>query len=220
MDRDFKGVWIPRAIWLDERLTALDKIIFTEIDSLDIGDEGCYATNEHFAEFCQCTERKVTQTISKLKSLGLIEQTGCNGRVRILKSNLEKSSRQTGKKFGADPKKVPGRVELFSEHSLFKNNTMSNTLREGEHTPALTLGEYGHVTMTEEQHRTLCETYGQELAGEYITRVDEYCEQTGKRYKNYYLTVRNWLRRDGRGELTELAKEVQGQTREPGEIPF
>ena len=48
--RDFKGVWFPAEVWLDERLTALDKFILMEIDSLD-NDDGCYASNEHLAKF-------------------------------------------------------------------------------------------------------------------------------------------------------------------------
>ena len=54
MDRDFKGIWIPKEIWLDERLNALDKIILAEINSLD-GEDGCYASNQYLAEFCQCS---------------------------------------------------------------------------------------------------------------------------------------------------------------------
>ena len=34
-NRDFKGVWIPKEIWLRKDLNALDKMIFAEIDSLD-----------------------------------------------------------------------------------------------------------------------------------------------------------------------------------------
>ena len=45
--RDFKGVWIPKRVFLDERLNAIEKIILIEIDSLDAEDsEGCYARNE------------------------------------------------------------------------------------------------------------------------------------------------------------------------------
>ena len=40
-ERDFKGIWIDRKIWLDNRLNALDKIILAEIDSLDATDDGC-----------------------------------------------------------------------------------------------------------------------------------------------------------------------------------
>ena len=90
--RGFKGVWLPREIWLDDRLTALEKVIFAEIDSLDNGN-GCTASNESLAKLCGCTERKITQAISKLKKLGLIEQVSFDGRERILKSNSEQYER-------------------------------------------------------------------------------------------------------------------------------
>ena len=70
-ERDFKGVWIPKEIWLDKRLTPLDKMILVEIDSLDITNKGCFASNKYLAEFCQCTETKISTTISKLKKLRL-----------------------------------------------------------------------------------------------------------------------------------------------------
>ena len=34
-DREWRGIWIPKEVWLDERLSALEKIILFEIDSLD-----------------------------------------------------------------------------------------------------------------------------------------------------------------------------------------
>lgn len=107
--RDFKGVWIPREVWLDKRLSALDKVILTEIDSLDQGDNGCYASNQHLAEFCQCSERKVSDAVTKLIKCGYISVASFDGRKRTLRSNLsnvlgrlEKSARQDSKKCEAE----------------------------------------------------------------------------------------------------------------------
>lgn len=86
--RDFKGIWIPRKVWFDERLTALDKIILAEIDSLDAGEMGCYASNAHIAAFCQCSERKVSEAISKLIDLEYVYVKSFNGRERTLKSRV------------------------------------------------------------------------------------------------------------------------------------
>lgn len=105
MDREFKGVWIPKIIWLDERLNALEKIIFAEIDSLDNEDEGCFASNEYLAKFCQCSERKITESISKLTELGYIYLESFNGRQRVLKSNLQTCARQTSKNCEAEKQK-------------------------------------------------------------------------------------------------------------------
>lgn len=94
MDRDFKGIWIDKEIWLDKRLNALDKIILAEIDSLDIEEKGCWASNDYLAEFCQCNSITISRTIKKLKELGFIEQVSFDGRHRILKSRLSKMLRQ------------------------------------------------------------------------------------------------------------------------------
>lgn len=87
-ERDFKGVWIPREIWLDDRLNALDKVILTEIDSLDSSEKGCWASNKYIAEFCQCSESKVSQTITKLTKLGYLRVVSFDGRQREIKSNI------------------------------------------------------------------------------------------------------------------------------------
>lgn len=105
-ERDFKGVWIPKEVWLDKRLSMLDKGILTEIDSLDMGENGCFASNEHLAEFCQCSLTKVSTSISKLIELGYVSVVSFDGRKRFLKSRLSKSERQTFKNCEADFQKV------------------------------------------------------------------------------------------------------------------
>ena len=86
-ERDFKGVLIPKAIWLDERLSGIEKIIFAEIDSLD-NDDGCYASNEYLAKFCQCSESKVSKAIAKLTKFGYVYRESFDGRTRVLRTTL------------------------------------------------------------------------------------------------------------------------------------
>ena len=103
--RDFKGIWIPKEIWLDERLNTIDKIILLEIDSLDATEEGCYASNKYLAEFCKCTETTISTSISKLIKLEYLELVKFDGRKRYLKSSLSKIENQTLKNLKADFKK-------------------------------------------------------------------------------------------------------------------
>ena len=53
-------------------------------------------------------------------------------------------------------------------------------------------GEYGHVMLTDEQLKKLNADYGEEATRQAIKKVDEYCQQNGKRYKDYNLTLRKW----------------------------
>lgn len=121
-NRDFKGVWIPKEVWLDTRLNMLEKGILTEIDSLDMGESGCFASNKYIADFCQCSETKVSTAISKLIELGYIYVKSFDGRQRILKSRLSNFERQTFKKSKADSKKL--------KDSNTNNNTPNKTYNE------------------------------------------------------------------------------------------
>lgn len=106
MPRDFKGIWICKDIWLDDRLTALDKIICAEVDSLSCSDKGCYASNEYLANFCKCSVAKVSASISKLCELGYLEVASFDGRYRVLVSRLLNFRRQGNKIYEADTQKV------------------------------------------------------------------------------------------------------------------
>lgn len=118
--RDFKGVWIPKKVWLDTRLNALDKVILMEIDSLDQGEKGCYASNEHLAEFCQCSKTKVSTAISKLIECGYLYIQNFDGRKRELKSRLSNFERQNIKNCNAD-------IQNLKESNTV-NNTVNNTV--------------------------------------------------------------------------------------------
>jgi hypothetical protein len=106
--RDFKGVWIPKEVWLDTRLSMIEKGILVEIDSLDFAESGCFASNKHLADFCQCSETKASLAVSKLIELGYVYVESFDGRQRVLKSRLSKSERQNFKKCEADSQKVKG----------------------------------------------------------------------------------------------------------------
>ena len=58
-------------------------------------------------------------------------------------------------------------------------------------------GAYGHVLLEDEQLRILQREFPEDWKDR-IQRVDDYCESTGKTYKNYLQTIRNWARRDGK----------------------
>lgn len=87
MDRDFKGIWISKEIWLNPELSAVDKVLLAEIDSLD-NEQHCYATNEYFAEFLQVSVPTISRSIKKLTELGLIKtktEKTSTGSQRIIK---------------------------------------------------------------------------------------------------------------------------------------
>lgn len=71
MNRGFKGVWIPKELWLNKELTWMEKLMLAEIDSLD-NDDGCYASNGYLGPFFQISTTRVSQIVSSLKKKGYI----------------------------------------------------------------------------------------------------------------------------------------------------
>lgn len=120
MDREFKGVWIPKEIWLNEELTLLEKIIFVEIDSLD-NENHCTAGNEYFAKFCDCSESKVSKAIKKLKELNMIEELEFDGRHR--KIRVVKNAMQSSKKCYAESQNL--QANNIDNNQISKNKVVS-----------------------------------------------------------------------------------------------
>lgn len=72
VERDFKGVWIPKEIWLSKELSPMEKFFFIEISSLDC-KKGCFASNAHFSELFGITTQRCSQIIHSLESKGWIK---------------------------------------------------------------------------------------------------------------------------------------------------
>lgn len=86
LPRGFDGIWIPKEIWLEPDLTALEKMLWAEIRSLGRHESGCFASNAYFAKFFGTTERRIQQMLAKLKKKNLIVNPGFDGRKRILRA--------------------------------------------------------------------------------------------------------------------------------------
>ena len=70
-NRNFKGIWIPKYIWINENLTLQEKVFLVEIDSLD-NSKGCFASNKYFADFFDLSKTRVSLIIKSLIDKGFI----------------------------------------------------------------------------------------------------------------------------------------------------
>ena len=80
----FKGIWIPRAIWLCDRLTPIQMLVLMQIDSLD-GDFGCTAGNEHIALFFGVHKQTISEHIQNLQKLDFINCTYSRDSKRVIR---------------------------------------------------------------------------------------------------------------------------------------
>ena len=119
MERNFKGVWIPAEIWLDARLTLVEKALYAEIDSFTGNEKTFHKTNETIQNEYGISRPTVSKSIKNLQSLGYIQAT-FDGRMRHLTVQ-------------ADRKIFTGRAKDFygqQEKNLRaegKNSTSTNT---------------------------------------------------------------------------------------------
>lgn len=184
--RDFKGIWIPSDIWLDERLNALEKAILMEIDSLDV--DGCYASNEYLADFCKCSERKITEAISKLIELGYISLKSFDGRTRILISNLEKNSILPRKNCEAASQKMKANNNNRDNIDENKENISKDKKEK--------FGSYGRVKLSQTEYKKLVDEFGKDYINDLIMKLDEYVESNNNKnkYTNFNLVIRKAIR--------------------------
>mgnify|MGYP003650068076 CR=1 FL=1 len=130
-ERNFLGVWLPKAIYLNKQLSWSEKILLVEIESLDNVD-GCFASNDYFADFLDVTKTTISVSISKLKKLGFIEQVSFDGRKRVLKvinAEFKKTERQSVEKpkCSIQENLQHNNTDINTDNNSFKNNKKINT---------------------------------------------------------------------------------------------
>ena len=125
-NRDFKGVWIPKEIWLNTDLSIIEKVLLVEIDSLDNSDRGCFASNEYLAKFVQLSEGRVANIISDLKKRKFLIQVFFDGRNRGLR--ISKSESSFNENVKAESTKTGKLTTRKREHNNTMNNTDNNTI--------------------------------------------------------------------------------------------
>ena len=124
MDREFKGVWIPAEVWLDDRLTLVEKAMLAEIDSFTGNGKSFHKSNETIQSEYGISRNTISRSLRKLQELGFVELT-FNGRVRCVRTragSIPKMGRQS-----------PQNGEAASPNDTSTNTskrTKNNTLKE------------------------------------------------------------------------------------------
>ena len=125
MKREFKGVWIPAEIWLNENLTIMEKLFLVEIDSLN-GEKGCYASNEHFSNFFSLSKNRCSEIIKSLESKGIITiEYEYEEKKKVIK---KRTIRVFGFPTGGTRCIDRGYSENREENNTLSNNTIDNNI--------------------------------------------------------------------------------------------
>ena len=145
MERSFKGIWIPKDIWLNEKLTLLEKVFLVEIDSLD-NDEGCFASNEYFANFFKLSKNRCSEIIKSLEKKGLVK---IDYKYKENSKQIEKRIIKVFEKSKGGTRNIEGGIrdidrgtrnieggysENWEDNNTYINNTVNNIFNNSMHT--------------------------------------------------------------------------------------
>ena len=146
MEREFKGVWIPAKVWLDKRLTLVEKALLAEIDSFTGNGKSFHKSNDTIQEEYGISRNTIGRSLQKLQKLEFVDVT-FNGRVRNVTTRA-----------GSIPKM--GRQSTQNGEAASPNDTSTNTI---ERTVDNTFKKKGVVLPFEgESFREAWETWLQE----------------------------------------------------------
>ena len=117
--RQFTGVWLPRELLLDERLTAAEKILYAEIASF--GDKGCWKKSEELMSLAGMRTSTFQASCRRLVEFGYITQSREYGRM-VRRSNIG---------FSIDQRIQPGKIQRDEPGKIQRvhiDNTIDNTI--------------------------------------------------------------------------------------------
>ncbi|MDT2772004.1 helix-turn-helix domain-containing protein [Enterococcus durans] len=192
---------IPANVRYDQRLKPNTKLLYGEITALCNERGFCWAGNEYFADLYGVNKETISRWVSDLIKFGylnreIIYKEGTNQIInRYLRIN----------QYPIDEKRNTPIDEKVKDNNTSFNNTFNNTkeyireLSPSKKTKATPIrhkyGEYKNVLLTDEQMDKLKTEFPNDYQ-ERIDRLSEYCASTGKTYKNYLATIRNWAKKD------------------------
>ena len=195
MERNFKGIWIPKEIWLNKKLTVMEKLFLVEIDSLD-NEKGCYASNKHFSEFFSLSKNRCTEIIKSLESKGFLSIEIIRKESQIIKRIIKiKGVRKTEQPYSENLDNPIRKTEQPYSENLEENNTLlNNTKREIRALDFFKINSPGDYEAYLMQNKKLLKDF-EKFSEDFNDKVDiEGLEFTTKIIKARLNTfTRNWI---------------------------
>lgn len=186
-NRDFKGVWIPKDIWLSKDMNLFEKCLLVEIDSLDCGPKHCFKSNETFAEFFQVSVPTVSRAVKSLAQKGFVSVALIktpHGSERTIKSLIKMISvTDQNDQTPTDQNDSQGNTSSSSKKKE------SNTATKHKH------GEFSNVLLTDDELEKLKTSFPLDWQ-QRIKTMDEGIELKGYKYKSHYLAILKWAEKD------------------------
>lgn len=190
----------PLTKHLFEHLLIIANIEESNFENITVKRGECVSSIRKLAADTGLTEKEVRTALKHLKGTQEVAQTAYPkfSVFTINNYDLYQAGTQTGASKGqAKGKQGAGK----GQHNKKDNNDKKNKeekecIGNAPTPPKKSFGEFSHVLLTDEQHEKLINEYGESKTALYILKLDEYIEQTGKKYNSHYITIKTWIRKD------------------------
>lgn len=157
---------------------------------------GLVTSVNSIAERNKLSIKQVRTALSHLQKTGEIGKQRANGNTLIIVLNYERyqdfceCDKSEKGKSEANEGQTEGKSGATNKNDKNVKNE-KNVRRESNAHTKKSYGVYGNVLLTDSECQTLDKDFGN--TEQLIKRLDEYKEQTGKKYKSDYLAIRRWV---------------------------
>lgn len=107
-------------------------------------------------------------------------------------SDTEATAERDGSEAGANEKRNEATAKAIEKDKEKEKDKDKDIGGSGGAQPRHKYGEYKHVLLSDAELARLDDEYGHDVVKRAIKVVDEYCQTSGKRYKDYNLVIRHW----------------------------
>lgn len=211
--KHFKGIWIPKDIWENRALSPNEKFLLAEIDSLDDGKLGCYASNKYLANFLQIQIRGLQKILERLKAQNLIKTLDIQGKRYIQSLLTKREEEEVGHGCTSGQGGMSSRTLLNTPPSNIYINKIENInpiipLKRDVVVEKISFGKY--VKLEKKKIDELYEKHTQKIVDEIIEEMNDWIEAKGKSpYKDYAAAIRMWIKRRQNSTNTSNSTPLQ-----------
>ena len=208
MAEGFTGLYIPKEILEDEKLSWPERIIMALIKALDNDERRCFASNTYMASITHYSRNRVSELITGLvkKEMVIREIERQGKRFISRKLWLAKHSKAEGEQVSiggvvGNPTRVveksgQGSRDFDRGWSENREDIIHNIKNEDKDYPTRVEAKKKYaefVRMRPSQYAQLVAEHGEARTKILIDRLDTYKGMTGKKYQCDYRAIKKWV---------------------------
>jgi DNA-binding transcriptional ArsR family regulator len=203
MEREFKGVWIPAEIWLDARLTLVEKALYAEIDSFSGNGKTFHKANETIQLEYGVSRPTISKAIKKLTDLGFIE-AAFDGRTRHLTVQADRKIFTGSRKnsFGQTVNNLPAEGKNSTSTNTIERTIDNTSKKRGARPKGLeeVLESFKEVGAEESEALAFFDYY----------EANGWTQGRNKPIKDWKAAARGWIRRSHQYKKNERQNKRSG----------